>query len=60
MDFQKQEPDNTVIFVPDEIVRNINRALDNMEKARRGLIKARDEKNAVQKDAGPLAESKNN
>lgn len=44
MDSKKQEPDDTVIFVPDEIVRNINRALDNMEKARQGLIRARDEK----------------
>ena len=37
-------PDDTYIFVPEEIIRSIDRALNSIEQARQGFIEARNEK----------------
>ena len=37
-------PDDSYIFVPEEIIRSINRALNSIEQARQGFIEAREMK----------------
>jgi hypothetical protein len=37
-------PDDTCVFVPEEKIRSIDRALNSIEQARQGFIEARDEK----------------
>ena len=37
-------PDDTCVFVPEEIIRSIDRALDSIKQARQEFVKARDEK----------------
>ena len=37
-------PDDTYIFVPEEIIRSIDRALNSIEQARQGFIEAREMK----------------
>ena len=42
------QTDDTVVYVPDEIIRNIDRALDTMEKAQKEFLKI------TEKDWSPL------
>lgn len=45
MSVPSKEYDDIVIYVPEEVVWDIDHALDSMEKARQGLVKARNELN---------------
>jgi len=38
------QTDDTVVYVPDEIIRNIDRALDTMEKAQKEFLKIAEKK----------------
>lgn len=46
MGIPPKEYDDTVIYVPEEVIRDIDRALDYMEKARQELIRAIEERKA--------------
>ena len=46
MSIPPKEYDDTVIYVPMEVIRDIDRALDNMEKARQGLIRVAEQRKA--------------
>lgn len=39
-----QNPDDSVIYVPDEILRNIDQALESMERAQKEFLRMAEEK----------------
>lgn len=45
MDTERIDPDDKVIYIPDELIRSIDRVINTLEKAQREFLNERNEKN---------------